>query len=263
MQAQPESAFPPGLGSFTGVDCVPLGGKRVDLTNNTPEVIRSELLDRGLIEAIGKAHGLPAVQANGVRVFCSRDDESLLLGQFEATEKTFILVWRNLQIYTQGRYDGHSRGFMMACITNPLITARGLLTDDLKRLGEMRPELPAGWLKLAESGTETNQAGVLSRWAAYTVTDSEITWRYFLSFKPDGSLNYVFDSKFDSKEIDPGFRTAIEQVESLVTQEMKRDGSYGKFGSCHHSWELKKEKLREKGILWRSPAELNPNTCFD
>jgi hypothetical protein len=48
-----------------------------------------------------------------------------------------------------------------------------------------------------------------------------------------------------------------------VHAEMKRKGSFGKFGSVHEFWGLKQEKLKAKGIKWRSPAELNPNTNYD
>ena len=141
--------------------------------------------------------------------------------------------------------------------------ARQPPSGDLHQLTKERPELPVQWLRLSESRATTNEAGTVSRWAAYTGTDGDITWRYYLSFKPDGSLDYVFDSKYDAKEVDPQFRATIEEIERLVTEEMKQDGSHGKFGSCHHFWRLKKEKLQERGILWRSPAELNPNTNFD
>ena len=58
-----------------------------------------------------------------------------------------------------------------------------------------------------------------------------------------------------------GFRSGADP-RSLIPK-MKRAGDYGQFGSCHTFWHLKKEKLKVKGINWRSPSELNPNTCFD
>ncbi|MBQ7531546.1 MAG: hypothetical protein IJT12_07540 [Paludibacteraceae bacterium] len=36
------------------------------------------------------------------------------------------------------------------------------------------------------------------------------------------------------------------------------------FGSCHTFWKHKKRILREKyHMRWRSPQDLNPETCFD
>lgn len=36
------------------------------------------------------------------------------------------------------------------------------------------------------------------------------------------------------------------------------------FGSCHTFWKHKKKILREEyHMIWRSPQDLNPYTCFD
>ena len=36
------------------------------------------------------------------------------------------------------------------------------------------------------------------------------------------------------------------------------------FGSCHTFWRHKKRILREEyHMIWRSPQDLNPTTCFD
>lgn len=66
----------------------------------------------------------------------------------------------------------------------------------------------------------------------------------------------------------------IIEIESLlVNQEaekegllIQKDGNYYPcgLGICHSVWALKKSRLREKyGIIWQSPAELNPNILFD
>jgi len=34
-------------------------------------------------------------------------------------------------------------------------------------------------------------------------------------------------------------------------------------GRCHIYWEKKKELLRRRGIDWKTPAEMNPDTLFD
>ena len=36
------------------------------------------------------------------------------------------------------------------------------------------------------------------------------------------------------------------------------------FGSCHTFWKHKKRILRDEyHMIWRSPQDLNPETCFD
>jgi hypothetical protein len=146
-------------------------------------------------------------------------------------------------------------------------------------------------VRKAESGTSTNKAGTVvsrttsittvngktvtnetvhipkvdevCRWVAYTVVDGEVAWRYFLMFKADGSLDYEHDSKCDAKDYEPQYQRTIKTVEDEVDAEMKKVGSYGKFGSVHTFWHLKKQKLKARGIEWRSPSELNPNTNYD
>ena len=64
-------------------------------------------------------------------------------------------------------------------------------------------------------------------------------------------------------EFDSAYTNLIAEVEDMVEQTMKEEGSYGQFGSCHRFWELKRDLLKERGVQWRSPSELNPNICYD
>ena len=66
-----------------------------------------------------------------------------------------------------------------------------------------------------------------------------------------------------SVEFDPAHTDLMTEVENLVEDKMNAEGSHGDFGSCHRSWELKKDLLQQRGIKWRSPSELNPNICYD
>jgi hypothetical protein len=106
-------------------------------------------------------------------------------------------------------------------------------------------------------------ADEVCRWVTYVVVDGEIAWSYTLSFKPDDRLDSIQDSKSDAKEYDPKFEKVIEEVNVEVGAEMKKQGTYQKFGSVHQFWGLKKEKLKARGIEWRSPSELNPNAIYD
>lgn len=100
-------------------------------------------------------------------------------------------------------------------------------------------------------------------------------------------LNYNFESNFQTNQgwntQNYGIQAAnmteiliefIIEIESLlVNQEaekegllIQKDGNYYPcgLGICHSVWALKKSRLREKyGIIWQSPAELNPNILFD
>ncbi len=73
-------------------------------------------------------------------------------------------------------------------------------------------------------------------------------------------------------EVSTSQRAQYEAVKDEVNARAERmackdfgipEGGY-EFGMCHTIWKYKKEILKtEYGINWHSPAELNPQTCFD
>jgi len=194
-----------------------------------------------------------------------------------------------LKHYVRQREEGHTKDFLFAAMTNR-VDASTVLDADLRMFATKRPLVPVSWLKREASGTTTNKAGQVAwqsvstsfvdgqtvtnesahipkvdevcRWVSYTVVDGEIGWKYVLKYNADGSLDYVHDSKCDGKEYDPKYEKVIADVEAEVTAEMKRNGTFGKFGSLHTAWRLKKNKLKAKGVEWRSPAELNPGRIY-
>ena len=101
------------------------------------------------------------------------------------------------------------------------------------------------------------------RWAAYRITDGEISWLYVLNFKANGRLEWIYADRRDAKEDDPKFQSSIKSAEAEAAAEMKAQGTFEKVGAIHEFWDLKKKKLQAKGIEWRSPAELNPDTHYD
>lgn len=237
-------------------------GKRVALSNNTPEEIQKELLDEELITLIGRAHEFSTEDFASIKVVAELDRKAITLYQVGTSGKAFKIMKDQLGNYFKARNDGHSRDFMLACFTN--VTSKNKISDpDVKALVDKHHDVSVSWLTKTGSGTTTNKTGEVSRWVEYTLIDGEIAWRYYLSLKPDGSLAYVFDSRCDAKEVDPKYKQQLKEVEESVTAEMKKEGSFGILGSCHRFWELKREKLQKKGVSWRSPSELNPNTTYD
>ncbi len=53
----------------------------------------------------------------------------------------------------------------------------------------------------------------------------------------------------------------LDQIDRECDEETKE--YEGMMGRCYTIWNLKKEKLEKKGILWRNPKELNPEIMFD
>lgn len=65
--------------------------------------------------------------------------------------------------------------------------------------------------------------------------------------------------KHDPIEMTPKYLEVIDEVEEKIDKNLKYRG----LGSCHEIWNLKFEYLMEKGIVWKSPAMLNPRVRFD
>ena len=54
------------------------------------------------------------------------------------------------------------------------------------------------------------------------------------------------------------------KAERLTGKELNMPKDEWWFGSCHTFWKHKKKILRvEYHMIWRSPQDLNPETCFD
>jgi hypothetical protein len=266
------------------------GISQLALSHNSPEQICKEILNTNLVSLIGKSGGLSDDDLKTIQIVHDSDGNTVWLYQIGNSEKAFNILNARLRTYSEARGAGHTELFLLAAITNHV--EPHLIPDpDLRVLAISNPLLPVSWLRKSDSGTRTNRAGQIAgtssvttfvngkvqtttstnlptvdevcRWVTYVATDGEIAWRYVLNFRVDGKLDFIDESKCDAKEYDPSYRKTIEKVNQEVELEMKRNGSFGKLGSVHTFWQLKREKLGAKGIEWRSPAELNPNTIYD
>ena len=65
--------------------------------------------------------------------------------------------------------------------------------------------------------------------------------------------------KRDPVEMTPEYLAVIDEVEQKAEENMTFHG----MGSCHQRWSLTCDFLEEKGIIWRSPAMMNPGWRFD
>jgi len=87
---------------------------------------------------------------------------------------------------------------------------------------------------------------------------------------PDGSIrisskysvpNEIRDPLEHLPEFASAFRQASAHAEAVVR---KKYGKGPHIGACHLLWETKKRYLRERFLIdWRTPAELNPDICYD
>ena len=259
----------------------------LDLPHNSRRNVQLELVDTNVIWLAAKAGGLSKADLSGVAVL--RGD-SVQLYQLGKSARAFNVLGDQLLRYVRSRNEGHTKEFALAALRE---RASGAVPVEpvLKPLLTNESLIATSWLKKEQSGARTNVAGQLvSRtfstsfvngkevtnetvnipkvteicpWARYVATDGEIAWQYFIQFKADGALDYVSESRCDAKEYDPLYQPLISAVSDEVKAEMIKARTFGTFGSVHTFWHLKQEKLKAKGVPWRSPSELNPNTNYD
>jgi hypothetical protein len=77
----------------------------------------------------------------------------------------------------------------------------------------------------------------------------------------------------DPIEEDPKFGEAVREATEKAThlaakevedREKELDGAvFSRRGQCHRVWVLTKMILKDRGIVWFSPADLNPGIVFD
>jgi hypothetical protein len=266
-------------------------GASLKLSHNSPETIKQEILDTNTVRLIAKSNGLSDQDLSTVQIAQPSAGRNWVdIYHVEGPERAFKLLSEQLRNYVHAREEGHTRAFLLAAITNRA-EASTISDPDLRAVATNRVMLPISWLKKISSGTRTNKAGEvvsksvsttrvngrtvtnetknipqvdeICRWVSYALVDGEVAWTYFVMFKVNGSLDYLREEKCDAKEYDTAYQELIKGVEGEVYGEMKRNGDSGQLGSVHTFWRLKKQKLKTKGIEWRSPSELNPDKTYD
>jgi hypothetical protein len=263
---------------------------RLNLSNNTPDQIRQELLNPETIKTISDWKNVSPADLQGVRILIEPGDELISLYQISGGERTFSRMAEGLGTYATERMAGHTKDFVLSALKE---RSRHEPTGDpdLKLFLNARPLVLSSSVQKVASGTVTNKAGTIKsiletsrnvngrvetvtvtnrvrsdevcRWIQYRVVDGEIAWNYTTRFKSDGQVEDVSDTREDAKDYDPKFHDVISKVEKQVQADVKKAGLEGRLGSVHTYWRLKREKLKALGIDWRSPAELNPDTNFD
>ena len=258
------------------------------LQNNTQE-IRQELLDTNLIQLIATVNGLNKSDLMTVQILPGDTKDFVKLYQIREPSNAFNTLEKQLWNYVSERQSGHTRQFLFSAITNHLQPSR-IADSDLMVIWTNQPWLPVTKLKKEESFTYTNVAGqitsisssltigngksqlvvitnmpkvdVVMRRQGYSVVDGNIGWRYSFDFTQDGQIERSDYSRCDPVDLDPQYALLLRGIDKEIDAEMSKKGVRG-LGSVHTYWSLKKQKLKAKGIEWRSPSELNPETIYD
>lgn len=65
----------------------------------------------------------------------------------------------------------------------------------------------------------------------------------------------------DSIESTQAYIEAMRHIKPILDDEFPKDDVV--MGTCHRYWARKKELLKQRGIDWKSPSEMNPDIIFD
>ena len=239
------------------------GFRRTELPGNSAGAIRAELGAPDFLTLIAAKAGLSRAQIAKITLKRAEEYDWFELKQNGTRPEIFNTLYEAVRNYVQGRERGYSAELLLSSFR------RGSEQDtpadpDLRFLLQAHPELPAGAVRRLSEEFSAADGGGSNRWVRYVVADKEIAAIYVLSFGASGKLKHCdWGSDVDPKEIDQKYEAVFKDVEREIEAKMKTDGTAGQFGSCHHYWRLKKEALKARGIDWRSPSELNPNTNYD
>jgi hypothetical protein len=249
--------------------------------------LQTELLDTNILALIEKHVGITADDASNIVVAPEAREVQIYLLKEQSQEAYHALVIYLME-YSKARLDGHTKECLYAALTNQAAPTN-IADSDLRDLATNLIVLPPTWFRRNEAGSITNFPSdkrrivhqeisgntgsnaisqltnivEITRSVAFDMVDGRVAWRYEVEYGRDGKFFDVSQGKVDAKELDPNFKAVLEEVNQAVEAEMRRSGTFGKFGSIHSFWGLKKKKLKERGIDWMSPEDLNLNTIYD
>jgi hypothetical protein len=228
---------------------------RVEVSHNTPSTIRQELQDTNTIGLIAASTRLSAKDLASIALAPDEATHELWFYSLGGNTNAYDAFGSKLEYYVQGRLSGHTKGFLLAGLTN--VTRSAEATDpDLRALLSQRPDLQAVQPRRWDSGSTTNASAALFRTAEYYYVDGEVAWTYQVAFSERGNMLAVAEWRADAKEYDPQYRKAIQQADKAALEEVKQKGSLALSRA-------KKEKLRAKGVSYRTFEELNPGVTVD
>ena len=221
--------------------------------NNGSETVQAEVNSPEFRTKLARAAGVGKWRLLTLTV---RIGERYLI-DMRASQPISRRVQNAMSAYISGRSGGHSAQYCRGVMTlgdAPPSEKYGFLADIRDKTGTI-PESCIFQLK----STPESDGG---RCTFFAVVDGEVAWEHNVSYHPDGSVNYVLIERADAIAYTPAYTGIIAEVEKRVDERMKAEGIQG-LGSCHVFWRFKRDLLKEKGIRWRSPSEMNPRTCYD
>lgn len=158
-----------------------------------------------------------------------------------------------LSIRAEGHSAAYSRDVMLIGMHRNAHTHRFLNDIPLDR-----DPVPESWITNVENRVNSDGNRIVN----FQVVDGELGWPHRIYYQSNGRFDFHWSDRFDPVILNPSYQGIIKPIEERVSREMKAQGIEG-LGSIHAYWRLKKEYLQKIGVVWRSPAELNPSTNYD
>jgi hypothetical protein len=162
-----------------------------------------------------------------------------------------------LHAYLSCRAEGHSAEYCrdaMALGHAPASTEYGFLDDIRRQYGG----IPRKWIHDITSPPDSPGGHT----ATVVVLDGELAWSYSVSYGNAGSILYVISNRIDAVEFSQEYKGVIGEVEGQIAARVANEKIHG-LGSCHEVWRIKQDLLKERGVIWRPPSVVNPDTCYD
>ena len=66
--------------------------------------------------------------------------------------------------------------------------------------------------------------------------------------------------KRDNIEESVAYKAAMARIQPMLDKEFENEVG---LGTCHRYWWCKKELLKQSGVDWKSPTEMNLDVIFD
>jgi hypothetical protein len=226
---------------------------KLKLPQNSPNALPNGLLDNQVLQEFLTSLGIRPDLHPKLHITSDPITSWIEVKQNGAQPAVFELVCKEIRGYID-RSAGHTRDYLLASFRergHPLPTN---VSPVVKAFMINHPEVPFAWIRVQNTGSGVASIGVV---------DGELAWCHSSLCHPNGKFSQCLSDLCDSKEFDPKYTNIIAQVEKEIGAKMKANGTYKTLGSCYSFWARKKELLKAKGIDWRSPHELNPNTTYD
>lgn len=234
-----------------------IGGRLIAANSNDVEALRAEIDSDAFHATLARAARVPqwSVKLSGITLSTNRTDAI----QWESSTGVGAKVADALNSYLSCRAEGHSAAYAcdVLALRDRHETPQHKFLDDIS--SDAHENIPERWISMIQ--TETNSEG--GHYILVDVLDGELVWSYELAYGPKGLFEHCRGGgRRDAIELNPAYTNLIAEVERLVERKVEDEGKCG-LGTCHFFWALKKQLLKERGVKWRSPAELNPDTLYD